>query len=167
MIWRKRHEICRNSCRTLAFVWFQGYPFSPYFRTYRWVAQAHGPQWSKVCTESTFWLEDSQWLVCCRGCGLVSGARWLFIHKPGGNCKWEHRHLPAHAFKDHIVLFLCKEQQDVQESNISSVFCTLFERFSSIYVLPRRFIKEDVSGEIKKYLSHLNRVFKIYLAFQS
>lgn len=55
----------------------------------------------------------------------------------------------------------------MQESNISNVFCTSFERFSSIYILPRRFIKEDVSGEIKKYLSHLNRVFKIYLAFQS
>lgn len=62
----------------------------------------------KVCTVNTHGLEDSQWLVGCGGCGLVSGAWRLFIHKPGGNCKWKHRHLPADTFNDHIVLFFCK-----------------------------------------------------------
>lgn len=66
---------------------------------------------------------------CCRGCGLVSGAWRLFIHKPGGNCKWKHRHLTAYTIKDHIVLFLCKEQQGMWESNIDDVFYNSLKEF--------------------------------------
>lgn len=86
-------------------LWVQNY-LPPYFRTYQRAAWALCPQQSKVCTVNTFGLEDSQWLVGCGGCGLVSGAWWLFIHKPGGNCKWKHRHLSACTFqRSHCAAF--------------------------------------------------------------
>lgn len=103
----------------------------------------------KVCTVNTYWLEDSQWLVGCGGCGLVSGACRLFIHKPGGNCKWKHRHLPADTFNDHIVLFL-----DVVDVWVRRLRCTLCfpgraNRISTQTWSTRKFMQSKLKKMIK------------------
>lgn len=63
---------------------------------------------AEVCTVNTFGLEAGQWLAgSCGGCGPVSGAGRLFIHKPGGNCKMKRQTSSSpDTFNDHTVQLL-------------------------------------------------------------